>query len=197
MKQRVGLSTFTRVLFEDIMSVQGCSHQFQFQPEHCFLQTLLLMAPPADCFAATCAVVKLQGRSENGCEWCESVPSWSSWQAPSSQAFQFPSKRLGKPNSDNVHYAFTWKGYGQHKAGPLVNVQALSEAFIVASKHHSPPPLPHSALFNLTTLNLNPCCDGPSIGWVNDTQRHIQKYAGNLRLHSCTKTVLFTADLAQ
>jgi len=60
MKLRVGLSIFTKVLFEDIMSVQGCSHQFWFQPDHHFLHTLLLAALPADWVAATSAVVKLQ-----------------------------------------------------------------------------------------------------------------------------------------
>ena len=90
-------------------------------------------------------------------------------------------------------------GYGQHKAAPPVIVQALSEAFIVASKHHSPPVL-HCSTWPLQTsipAVMSPVLDESMTN--RDTYRNtlgISDFTVEMEVwFSCTRTVQFTADL--
>jgi len=69
----------------------------------------------------------LQERCEDGCESCETVSSWSPWQASLSSTQCSPSK-LGKPNSENVHSTSC-------KATPSLVLRALSKTFTAASEH--------------------------------------------------------------
>ena len=64
---------------------------------------------------------------EDGCESCETVSSWSPWQASLSSTQCSPSK-LGKPNSENVHSTSC-------KVMPSLVMRALSKTFTTAGKH--------------------------------------------------------------